>query len=335
MNPGEVPAVPAVPAGTRRPLWSVMIPTFNCADYLAATLTSVLAQDPGPEVMQIEVIDDCSTADRPEEVVADVGGGRVSFHRQPANVGISRNLTTCLHRSTGHLVHLLHGDDIVYPRFYSTLRSTLEAHPEAGGVLAGAHDIDEEGTVILTNEILRPERGVLERFLPQIFEWNPLRAPAVVARRRVYEQVGGFRPGLRFCADWDMWKRLATATVLVYEPQVLTGYRVHSRSDTARLGMSITQIREMFEAVQIGHTYLPGQTRAWSRKFYGTTRRWAWARLRDRAAALPLRDRAGYAELALESILRQQGDRLVSAARTATAGRAASAGRAPAAGREP
>lgn len=316
MRPGAVPTIRATRPGVRRPAWSVMIPSFNCADFLEATLTSVLAQDPGPDVMQIEVVDDCSTTDHPDQVVADVGRGRVGFHRQAGNVGISRNFTTCLQRSAGHLVHVLHGDDIVYPGFYSTIASILDDHPQAGGVLTGAHDIDESGNVIGTNEILRPERGVLERFHPQIFEWNPVRAPAVVARREVYEQVGGFRDGLRFCADWDMWKRLATATPLVYEPQILTGYRVHGRSDTAKLGMSIPQIREMFEAVQIGHTYLPGQTRAWSRKFYGTTRRWAWTRLRDGRAELSLRDRAGYAGIALESVLRQQGDRLVSTARS-------------------
>lgn len=47
-------AVPPVPAGTARPRWSVMIPTYHCADYLAHTLRSVLRQDLGPDAMQIE-----------------------------------------------------------------------------------------------------------------------------------------------------------------------------------------------------------------------------------------------------------------------------------------
>ncbi|MEQ9234992.1 MAG: glycosyltransferase [Coleofasciculus sp. E2-BRE-01] len=50
-----------IPKGEQRPLWSVMIPTYNCAQYLRETLANVLAQDPGSEVMQIEVIDDHST----------------------------------------------------------------------------------------------------------------------------------------------------------------------------------------------------------------------------------------------------------------------------------
>lgn len=43
--------------GEPRPLWSVMIPTYNCASYLRETLASVLAQDPGPDLMQIAVVD--------------------------------------------------------------------------------------------------------------------------------------------------------------------------------------------------------------------------------------------------------------------------------------
>jgi Glycosyl transferase family 2 len=50
----------AVSEGVRRPLWSVMIPTFHCARFLHQTLESVLSQDPGPDVMQIEIVDDCS-----------------------------------------------------------------------------------------------------------------------------------------------------------------------------------------------------------------------------------------------------------------------------------
>ena len=81
-----------------------MIPTYNCANYLRETLTSVLAQDPGAEIMQIEVIDDCSTKDDPQAVVEELGKGRVIFYRQPQNVGHTKNFETCLTRSRGKLI---------------------------------------------------------------------------------------------------------------------------------------------------------------------------------------------------------------------------------------
>src|SRR5580704_17822873 len=97
------PPVAAVVPGARRPRWSVMIPTFNCAQYLGQTLNSVMRQDPGPDQMEIEVVDDCSTKDDPETVVREAGKGRVMFHRKPKNAGATANFNTCIERSRGEL----------------------------------------------------------------------------------------------------------------------------------------------------------------------------------------------------------------------------------------
>ncbi|HZZ77586.1 MAG TPA: glycosyltransferase, partial [Gemmataceae bacterium] len=69
MGPRIEPIAPGIP----RPTWSVMIPTYNCARMLAQTLGSVLAHAPGPEVMHIEVVDDCSTRDDPEMIAEQLG----------------------------------------------------------------------------------------------------------------------------------------------------------------------------------------------------------------------------------------------------------------------
>lgn len=290
-----------------------MIPTYNCADLLAATLQSVLDQDPGPDVMQIEVVDDRSTADDPGEVVADLGRGRVELFRQPDNVGISRNFTTCVWRARGDLVHVLHGDDLAYPGLYAAVDDAFAARPEAGAVLVGSEDIDEHGTYLSPNHSLAEQPGILRDRVGEFFAWNDLRAPGIVIRRSVYEQVGGYRDGLRHCADWDMWRRVAVAAPLFWQPEVLVGYRVHSRSDTSRLAFSPAQLREMVDTVRIGHEYLPlGQTRAWTRTFYGRARRFAWSQLRAGATGDA---RVRYAGLVAECVARQQWDRLVSAPR--------------------
>ena len=65
--------------GIQRPLWTVVIPTYNCANYLKETLASVLAQDPGEAIMEIIVVDDYSTKDDPEAIVKEYGQGRVQI----------------------------------------------------------------------------------------------------------------------------------------------------------------------------------------------------------------------------------------------------------------
>ena len=95
----------------KRPLWTVVIPTYNCANYLKETLASLLEQDPGEALMEIIVVDDHSTKDDPEAVVKEYGQGRVQLIRQEKNVGKVKNYETGLTASRGIYIHQLHGDD--------------------------------------------------------------------------------------------------------------------------------------------------------------------------------------------------------------------------------
>ena len=72
-------SAPGLAVGDQRaPFWSVMIPAYNpSVDYLEQTLRCVLAQDPGPEQMQIEVVDDCSPAVDVAARVREIAGDRI------------------------------------------------------------------------------------------------------------------------------------------------------------------------------------------------------------------------------------------------------------------
>lgn len=140
--------IPPISREEEQPLWSVMIPTFNNGEYLRETLSGVLAQSPGPEAMQIEVVDDCSTSGNPRAVVEELGRGRVTFYQQPQNVGHTRNFETCLKRARGHLVHLLHGDDMVRPGFYQRMEGAFHRYPESGAGFCRYIAVDEHGRVV-------------------------------------------------------------------------------------------------------------------------------------------------------------------------------------------
>ena len=87
------PEIAAVPDSVHRPIWSVMIPTYNWLVLLRETLKGVLAQDPGPDRMQIEVMDDASTKDDPEAVVHERAGAALRFTVIPRTWGRRRILT--------------------------------------------------------------------------------------------------------------------------------------------------------------------------------------------------------------------------------------------------
>ncbi|WP_348249210.1 glycosyltransferase family A protein [Leptolyngbya sp. GB1-A1] len=244
--------------GLSRPLWSVMIPTYNCASYLRETLNSVLAQDPGPELMQIEVVDDCSTQDDPAAVVQELGKGRVQFYQQLENVGYIKNFETCLQRSRGCLIHLLHGDDAILDGFYPKMQLLFEQYSEIGAGFCRQILMDECGHWKYFSIVEQTERGILSNWLERIATELTLQPPAMVVRREVYEQLGGFDSRMLSCGeDWEMWCRIAAYYPVGYEPEPLALYRDRSNSLTKRSVLSGQNIRDVRNATAIIHAYLP------------------------------------------------------------------------------
>lgn len=252
------PVIAPIPKGEPRPRWSVMIPTFNCARELRVALTSVLAKDPGPDQMQIEVVDDCSTVDDPERVVMEIGGGRVGFHRQPSNLGHTRNFNSCLQRSRGELVHLLHGDDFVLDGFYATMGSAFECRPEVGAAFCHHQFVDGEGQPRADAPPLRPRTGLLDDWLSTIAVAQRLQPPTMVVRRSVYEQLGGFDQRiLSYGEDWEMWVRIAAAHPVWYQAEALAAYRIQNGSLSGRAMRTGQNVRDFATAIELNHALLP------------------------------------------------------------------------------
>ena len=234
-----------------------MIPTHDCAPYLRETLASVLAQDPGAELMQIEVVDDASS-DRPEAVVEELGAGRVGFFRQPRNVGHVANFNTCLERSRGRVVHLLHGDDCVRDGFYAAMGRVLEAEPTAGAAFCRYIAIDEHGDWSTIAALEQRAAGLIPDWLEKIAVGQRLQTPCMVVRRDVYERLGGFdrRPrGLG--EDWEMWVRIAAHYPVAYEPAPLALYRVHSPSLSGRMLRTGENVRDLRRVIRINREHFP------------------------------------------------------------------------------
>ena len=247
-----------VPDVKLRPVWSVMIPTYNCANYLRETLASVLAQDPGPEIMQIEVVDDRSTKDDPEAVVEELGKGRVSFYRQPQNQGYINNFNTCLQRSRGHFIHLLHGDDGVREGFYSQMQQAFQISPEIGAAFCRHIVMDENGHWQWFSALEQNQTSILNNWLEKIAVINRLQPPSMVVKREVYETLGGFDSRISCCAeDWEMWVRIAADYKVWYEVEPLALYRVHSKSLTGRCACSGQNVKDLRKIIEIIQSYLP------------------------------------------------------------------------------
>lgn len=255
----EYPFITPIPEEVHRPFWSVMIPTYNSANYLTQTLKSLLEQDPGSDIMQIEVIDNCSTQDDPEIVVREIGKGRVSFFRQAENVGAIRNFNTCIQRARGHWIHILHSDDLVMPNFYIAYENLIRNHPDATLAIAPSIFIDENGKRIGVSRMMPSNNGVVSDFarLQAIQNW--IAPPSPVISRQVYEKVGGFYEQLSYTPDWEMWFRAGLNGKAVTLSQPYSCYRTHPNNNTSHLILNGQNGREAIKTVDICLRQLPKQ----------------------------------------------------------------------------
>ena len=262
--PNLPPEIKPVTA-SNRPLWSVMIPTYNCISFLKATIESVLQQDPGPELMQIEVIDDFSTDGDVEALVREVGKGRVSFYRQPQNRGSLRNFETCLNRAKGYYIHLLHGDDMVSPGFYNEIKALFEANEEVGAAFVKNSYINENGYETGIERQIQEKPGIINNWLEIIATRQRLQPPAIVVKREVYEKLGGFF-AVHYGEDWEMYTRIAAQYPVAYSPKYLAKYRVHQNNITSRSYLAGQHIKDLKKVMQIIETYVPPEKRKSIRK---------------------------------------------------------------------
>lgn len=251
------PSISGVQSTADRPFWSVMIPTYNArADYLEETLRSVLQQDPGPAQMQIEVLDDCSPAGPPVELVHRIAGDRVAVHRESKNNGLAGSWNRCIERARGEWVHILHQDDIVLPGFYEHLRKGAE-ESDAGAIFCRYAVVNSNGHWMHISQLHRESVGLLEDWQEAITADQPIQCVAIVVRRAVYEHLGGYRPQLRYALDWEMWQRIAASYSFWFEPAILACCRGHPASVSRSLELEAADARDVRRMIDMTMAYHP------------------------------------------------------------------------------
>ena len=257
--PTSPPIIDPIPDDEKKPKWSVMIPVYNCSQFVPEVLISVLVQNSPEELMQIEVVDDASTDADVGRLVAEIGKGRVKYYRQPFNVGSLRNFETCLNRARGEYIHLLHGDDRVSQGFYETIGGLFEKFPDCGAAFCRWRYINSEGRKLHAFEEEANIDSIIDDFLYKIVERQRLQYVAMVVKRKVYEHLGSYY-GVTYGEDWEMWARIAIHYPIAYSPKILAEYREHSDNSISKTSfLDGKNIRDINWVIDTISNYLPDE----------------------------------------------------------------------------
>jgi glycosyltransferase involved in cell wall biosynthesis len=200
----------------QEPLVSVVIPTYNYGHFVVDAVESVLAQT--YKRREIIVVDDGSSDDTPERLAPY--RDRIRYVRKQ-NRGVSAARNTGIGLASGEWVALLDADDVWHPQKLALQMRVLREHPDLS-CLGG------NGTPDALQRDL-PEDPEVERLsVVDFLTWSPLGVCAVIARRRCFDQVGGFDVNLRYAEDRDMWIRLAARYATARLKVPVFQYRPHS-----------------------------------------------------------------------------------------------------------
>ncbi|MBD2715719.1 glycosyltransferase family 2 protein [Microvirga sp. STR05] len=121
------------------PFFSIVVPTYNRASFIEATLRSVLSQE--FTQWEVLVVDDGST-DNTRQVVAAVVDSRIQYlPKTNGERGTARNYG--LARAQGEYVIFLDSDDLFHPAHLATLHAKIqELKPN---FIATKYDFDRDG----------------------------------------------------------------------------------------------------------------------------------------------------------------------------------------------
>lgn len=207
------------------PRVSVVLPTYNRLRTLPRAVTSVLEQDYGD--FELIVVDDAGS-DGSERWLSELAAHepRVRVLRHTHNGGVSRARNTGVAAARGEFVAFQDSDDEWLPGRMTAMMACFERQGADAGAVAGALvRLKRRGPVLRRWAIPRadgaPQPVALETIAASCFA----HCQAMVFRRQLLEELGGFDASIQSGEDWDLCLRVARrASVLEIADTVTRAY---------------------------------------------------------------------------------------------------------------
>ncbi len=211
------------------PLVSIILPTFERVPYLRLTVASVFAQTCTD--WELVICDDGSGVDTREflRTVANDSRVKVILLSHRGIPAVVRN--TALREARARYVAFLDSDDLWLPQKLARQLPTLGGRSSCRWSYSGFSQIDGQGQPLINaphGTWVPLEGSIFERLVTEPL--LPIRTPAVLAERRLIEQVGGFDESIRSGEDCDLWLRLALESEVAVLDEPLVQVRRHEHN---------------------------------------------------------------------------------------------------------
>jgi len=218
-----------------KPLVSIIIPTYNCAAFVAESVRSALAQTYRP--IEVIVVDDGSTDDTRDRLKA-FGGDIRYIHQENAGAGAARNRGAA--EAGGDFIAVLDADDTCAPDRVEAQLKLMLSDDRIGLVTCMARYVNYDATTTSGEwgseqppqepdaRPLRtgPEGWVFDHsVLPRLVR-SPFLAPGtLLMHREQFLALGGYDTSLARAEDYDLLLRFAQTCRIGHVARPLYNYR--------------------------------------------------------------------------------------------------------------
>lgn len=187
------------------PLVSVVVPSYNQAEWLPKTLDSLIAQS--YPVWEAVVVDDGST-DNTWEVIQGYSkkDNRIKgIHKE--NGGISSALNKGIENGKGKYFCWLSSDDLFYPNKLELQVKAFENLDDSYGIIFGSFNLIDSKDKVEELTLNKPFIDGLE--FPQQLKFDMIDGCTVMLPMKVMHEMKGFNTQFKHAQDTEFWFRLA------------------------------------------------------------------------------------------------------------------------------
>ena len=211
-----------------KPIFSILIPTYNQAQYLGEALDSAIAQT--CTNWEAIIINDGST-DATDEVIESYCGRDSRFKAiRKENGGVGSALNKGLENAQGEWICWLSSDDLFEFNKLEIHQTWINNHPNKYFFFSHFKYLNDE-TGEITNPKLWLEIPETKWQILELLKTPYLHGNSICINRKAWQVTGNFDESLRYGQDYDMWLRLITRNTAIYIPERTYITRFHPSQD--------------------------------------------------------------------------------------------------------
>jgi glycosyltransferase involved in cell wall biosynthesis len=206
------------------PKVSVLIPTYNNAQFLDEAIQSVLAQTYTD--YELIILDNCSTDNTDEVIRPYLKDKRISYYKNETNIGLVGNWNKILDYANGAYLKYLCSDDKFHPQLLEKFVPIMDQYPSVSLVTSNKDYFGSQNKKITLPFVgLTNGKEVIYETLRTI---DFIGDPTCVMLRKSNLHLGGFKKDMLWFVDWEMWIKHLSIGDAYFIPETLLYTRKHA-----------------------------------------------------------------------------------------------------------